>query len=349
MKKRIALPMAVLLSATLVLAGCQNGGNPQSQTSGTAQATGVAPAPSTETGGVRKISIGTASPGGGFHMGASALATVVNTKMSGYELAVEVTGASAQNAALVQSGDIELGLCATEVAWEAYNGKYSFEGNTCDKIRTIIPGWGGVYMFITTAETGIKKLEDFAGKSFSGGAVGSSTAIFVERAFSLFNVKPNLMNLPNTESARTLGDGTIHGFGLAHPAASVTELETTKNIVLVTIPPEYKSKFQEAYPQYVWLDIPAGYYKALPDGAHSAGLYNLVLASADVDEQVVYDIVKGAYENRELIKTVFPQFAEEMDIKNLGCSTIPYHAGAIRYFQEQGGTIPDALIPPEAK
>jgi TRAP-type uncharacterized transport system, periplasmic component len=63
----------------------------------------------------------------------------------------------------------------------------------------------------------------------------------------------------------------------------------------------------------------------------------------------VYQVVKTCYENRELIKTVFPQFSEEMDLKFIASSTIPYHEGAIRYFREVGLDIPNELIPPEAQ
>lgn len=38
-----------------------------------------------------KFSIGASSPGGGFYMGASAISSVVNSKLSGYECNVEVT------------------------------------------------------------------------------------------------------------------------------------------------------------------------------------------------------------------------------------------------------------------
>ena len=157
------------------------------------------------------------------------------------------------------------------------------------------------------------------------------------------------MNLPNSDASRSLGDGNIDGFSLAHPASAVSELEATKELKIITISAEDADRFKEAYPQYVWLDIPAGYYKALPDGAHSAGLYNMVVSSSDQEEDFIYRIVKSCYENRDLIKNVFPSFSEEMDLKNVNYSTIPYHAGAVKYFQEQGISLDEDLIPPEAR
>ena len=67
-----------------------------------------------EDGGTVKFSIGASSVGGGFYNGASAISTVVNSNLDGYECTVEVTGASANNALLTQAGEVEMGMCATE-------------------------------------------------------------------------------------------------------------------------------------------------------------------------------------------------------------------------------------------
>lgn len=344
--KLILLLMVVMLFLSLV-AYSRNNGDSSVSNSGSSVAEQSS---GSNSKGTIKFAIGASSPGGGFYMGASAISTVVNSKLANYEANVEVTGASANNAILVQAGEVELAMCSTEVAMEAYKGLYDFKGNLkCDKIRTVMPGWGGIYMFITTASTGVNSIHDFNGKAYSGGPVGSSNAILTKRVFDLYGVKPKLMNLPNSDASRSLGDNTISGFSLAHPAAVVSELEATKEVKIITIPEEDQVLFKETYPQYIWLNIPAGYYKALPDGAYNVGLYNMVISSVDQDEELIYQIVKICYENRDLIKTVFPQFAEEMDLRYANYATIPYHVGAIRYFREIGLELSGELIPSEAK
>ena len=298
----------------------------------------------------KKISIGSGSAGGGFYMGANSVANVVNTYVDGYEMTVEVVGASANNAMLVQAGEIDLGMCATETAWEAYNGMYDFNGDAqCDKIRAVLPGWGGVYMFVTTVENNINSLYDLEGKSFSSGSVGSATEVFASRVYEVLGIHPNSMHLPVSEGSRGLSDGTIAGYMQAHPAPGVTELEVTNNIKLLVVGEEYKDKFAATYPQYVWLTIPGGYYKALPEDTYGAGLYNMVISSVDFEEEAVYKIVKACYEHMDFIATIYPQFAEGMVLDNIGYSTIPYHAGAIRYFRERGIKVPEELIPAEVK
>lgn len=335
MKRRWAVLLASLMAVS-ALTGCGSG-NAQSGGSENQAA-----------GGTVKFSIGASSVGGGFYNGASSISTVVNSKLDGYECAVEVTGASANNALLTQAGEIEMGMCATEVMYEAYQGIFDFEGlQACPDIRAVMPGWGGIYMFITMANSGYQTLYDIEGAAWSGGPVGSSNQILMNRVLDVCGISVDMSNLPNSDASRALGDGNIKGFTLAHPASAVNELEATNTLNILTIPDDKVDAFKEQYPQYVWLDIPAGYYKALPDGAHNVGLYNMVISNKNVDEELVYQVVKACYENNDLISSIFAQFGAEMGLENITKSTIPYHAGAIRYFQEVGVEIPAELIPPE--
>lgn len=294
-----------------------------------------------------RLSIGAASPGGGFHQGATALSTVVNEKLPNLKTSVEVTGASKNNVELMQAGEIELGLSSTEVAWEAYNGKFTFDGTKFDKLRTLFPGWPGVYMFITLKDSGINSVKDLEGKKFSSGPKGSANEVFSERVFQSLGVKPSIVNLPNSDAADALKDGTIDGFALAWPTSAVTELETTHELKIVMLTEEEKAKFLENNPPYPWLAIPKGTYKALPEETKNFGLYNLFIVRDDIPEDVVYNIVKTAYENMKTIEQTYPQMAKGMVFENIGETTIPYHPGAIKYFQEQGVTIPEALMPPK--
>lgn len=292
-----------------------------------------------------KIAIAAASPGGGFYMGGSALANVINNKIKGLEATVESTGASKNNVQLLQAGEVKLGLCATEVAWEALNGKFDFEGKTHDKLRTMIAGWPSVYAFITLEKTGITDVPGFAGKTFSGGPKGSSTEIFTKRVFEALGVNAKYLNLPTADAASALGDGRIDGFAISLPSSAVQELETTQKVKLITLSQEERVAFTGNYPQYVWLSTPAGLLKCAPNGYENFGLYNLFLASTDASEDLVYSIVKAAHESYDIIKDVFPAFEQGMQLENVNYSTIPYHPGAIKYFQERGIEVNKELLP----
>jgi TRAP-type uncharacterized transport system substrate-binding protein len=66
----------------------------------------------------------------------------------------------------------------------------------------------------------------------------------------------------------------------------------------------------------------------------------------DLDEDVIYEIVKAYWENYEQVLTVNPSFSTWIKPENaiLGMA-LPLHPGAYRYYQEQGYDIPDRLLP----
>ena len=344
MKRTFALTLAIILCLGMV-SSC--GTAPQS--SSASEVSEVASASSDTTSEPLKFSIGTASPGGAFYQGASALSTVINSKLDGYEAAVESVGASIASIELLRADEILMGMSSTDAAWEAYYGKDSFDGNAYPDLRCMIAGWPGVYMFVTTSDTGITDLQGFEGKLFSGAQKNSSTELLTQRVFEFFGIEPQLTNLAPADGARSLGDGTLSGFTVGYPAASVTELEASHDLNIILLNGEELASFTDAYPQYMELEIPAGYYKALPDGGSSVGQVNLFVTSKEADEEAIYQIVKAAYENVDLISTIFPEFAASLNADNIKNTTIPYHAGALRYFKEAGFDVPDELIPEEAK
>lgn len=294
-----------------------------------------------------RYSIAAGTTGGGFHTGGTALSTVINENIENMESVVEVTGSSVDNVQLIQAGEANLGLASTEVAWEAYNGEFMFDGQPHDKLRTLFPGWPGVYMFVTLEESGFDSFMDLDGKRFSSGSKGSANEVFSERVFNTFSIEPNINNLPISDAADALKDGTIDGFALAWPASAITELETSHELKILAVGEDQKQEFLDNNPPYVWLEIPPDTYKAIPDGMEGFGLYNLFIVSDEVSEDIVYDIVKAAYENRDTIQHTWPNMADGMDFENVDITTIPYHPGTVKYFEEQGVDIPEELLPPE--
>lgn len=334
--KRITTAAMSALMLAGIAAGCGS-----TASSSSAASAGSTSGSSAASGGMTYIAFGSASAGGGFFNGASAIAQVLNTKMGNtMQVTVETTGASAANTALVQADECQLGMCATEVAYEAYHGTGDFEGSKqCADIRTILPGWSGVYMFNTLAASGYKDITDLNGSNYSGGPEGSSNQIFTNRVFDLFNIKSTVTNLPSSDASRSLGDGTIDGFSLAHPASAVTELEASKEVKILLMTDDELDKFEKAYPMYPVVDIPAGYYKCLPDGGRNPGLYNTVICNASMDEDTVYNILTVLFDNIDSLKEIFPSLAESMNFDHINDVTIPYHPGAVKFYEEHGVTI----------
>lgn len=304
---------------------------------------------SNESGGssgtLDSLSIGAGTIGGGFHSGGTAVSSVINDNLEGVQANVEVTGSSVNNVELLQAGEVELAFSSTEVAWEAYHGEFTFEGNPQEKLRTLVPGWPGVWMFVTLEENGIETIYDLDGKSYSSGPMGSGNEVFASRVFDTFGINPDIQNLPTSDAASALKDGLIDGFSIAWPSEAIIELETGEELNLITISGEESEQFLEENPPYPELSIPPNVYNAIPDGKDGLGLYNLLLVSSEISVDQVYDILETIYENESQVEQVWPQMASGMSYDNVGETTIPYHPGAIKYFEDQGIEIPEDLKP----
>jgi len=297
----------------------------------------------------KRVAIGAASPGGGFYMGASALARVVS-KMPGVTCTVEITQASKHNMRLVQKSMVQLGFTVTPVAWEAWNGVGSFKGEKTDRVRTLFTSWPSAYMFITLAKTGIERLKDFEGKRFSGGpGKNSACAINTEHTFDALGINSKITYLPSTDASRGVIDGTLAGFNLSWPNPLVTQMEATHEVRVIVPSKEELEVFSKKYPQYGRVVIPKGAYKCITEDTEGVGQYTITIVDKDISEDFVYHLTKACFEKKPEIEAIWPPMGKAMNAKVVSNTPIPYHPGAVRYFKEQGVKFPLSLIPPEMK
>ena len=83
--------------------------------------------------------------------------------------------------------------------------------------------------------------------------------------------------------------------------------------------------------------VPGGMYRGNPDDVTTFGVGATFVTSADVPEEVVYEVVKAVFENIDQFKGLHPAFAnlDPKQMANDGLSA-PLHAGAEKYFREAG-------------
>jgi hypothetical protein len=89
----------------------------------------------------------------------------------------------------------------------------------------------------------------------------------------------------------------------------------------------------------------------IPDGTYNGQEGDIIAADSgtaqllvreDADPDLVYLIARTIYENREAITQMHPAGREITPDRAAGDYGIPYHEGALRYFEEIG-ILPDSL------
>lgn len=92
--------------------------------------------------------------------------------------------------------------------------------------------------------------------------------------------------------------------------------------------------------------LPSGKIAALAQNENFNGLQNwganiirvpwMLLTNANVDEQVVYDLIKVIHGNQEALGNAFGAFKGADFTAMAPANATPYHPGAIRYYEEAG-------------
>jgi TRAP transporter TAXI family solute receptor len=100
--------------------------------------------------------------------------------------------------------------------------------------------------------------------------------------------------------------------------------------------PDKIKAFCEKYPFYSPSNIKTGTYKDQDTDFNTVQYYGIFICSADMDEQLVYDIMKAVFDHQDelvQIHVAFKGIKLETATKSIA---IPLHPGAERFLKERG-------------
>ncbi len=126
-------------------------------------------------------------------------------------------------------------------------------------------------------------------------------------------------------------------FTVGHPSGSIKEPTTSCDSIIVPVTGPEIDKLVKDNSYYRMATIPGGMYRGTDTDTKTFGVGATFVSSTDVDEEIIYNVVKAVFENFDQFKKLHPAFKvlkkEEM-IKD-GLSA-PLHKGAIKYYKEAG-------------
>ena len=119
------------------------------------------------------ISLGTATPGGGFPLYGNAFAEVMNDADSRLAIEPRNTKGSNENIPLLEAGQLDLALVAGEPSYEAFMGI----GRSRTRLKILTAMYSSPGMFVVRADSPYKTIRDLVGKPVAFGAKGSGLPI----------------------------------------------------------------------------------------------------------------------------------------------------------------------------
>ncbi|MBQ7115939.1 MAG: TAXI family TRAP transporter solute-binding subunit [Clostridia bacterium] len=323
MKRLIAILM--VLAMVFSLAAC--GGNGEADTNK----------------GATAMTMGTGGTAGTYYGYGGILGNQIKTS-TGVTVNVVATDGSKANILGIDTGNYQLGTVQSDVMSYAWEGSRAFqEEGKIDSFRVI----GGLYaeaVQLVTMDKNIKTVQDLKGKKVSIGAAGSGVyfnAIDVLNAAGLeeSDIVPQYQSF--ADSADALKDGKIDAaFVVAGaPTPAIQELCATASAYLIPIDGDIADKLMKANPFYTTYEIPANTYEGQEEDVTTVTVKATLIVNASATEDDVYNITKAIFDNIDGITDAHAKGAE-LSIENATSGmTVPFHAGAAKYFSEKGVTV----------
>jgi len=300
----------------------------------------AAPAMTQQT---NRISITTGGTGGVYYPMGGGMANILSKYVPGMSATAEVTGGSVDNLKLIGAGKSEVGFIMADAGWDAYQGLDKFKDGKVNA-RTLMVLYPNKMHIVSVEGAGINKLSDLKGKRVSTGSPGSGTEIMAFRVMEAAGIdgKKDIKQerLGAAESVNAIKDRKIDAFFWVGgvPTAAVTDLAATPGIKIRLIDhDEVVDAMNKKYgPLYVKSVIPAGSYPGQDKPNTEVDVWNILVASDKMSDQMAYNIVKTIFEKKPELVAVHSE-AKNIELKSqsLG-SPIPFHPGAKKYLEEQG-------------
>jgi TRAP transporter TAXI family solute receptor len=274
------------------------------------------------------------------------MANLWNEEVDGVRVTPQATGASVENMALMGKGDLDLGMAVNMTADDAYNGWADFEGQAVKNFGAIGVIYPEVIQIVVPKESDIESITDLKGKRVAVGPQGSAsvnTTRDILQAYGLTFDDISPFYDAFGDAATKLKDGQLDAsFGiLGLPASSIEEITASQEVRLLEVDEAALEKMQAERPFYEPLTIPGGTYKGQDEDVQTVTLKAVLYASDELSEDLVYELTKAMYEQRDAIASAHETGSQIDPEKALEGVSTPIHPGAKKYYEEKGMELPE--------
>ena len=305
------------------------------------------------TSSALEILLGTSQSGTFDHHTGRAICRMINSLADGLECRVKPADeaghadVAVHNLTNIRSGSLDLGIVDSTKQANAFNqsGRFEFTDIRYDNLRSLVSLNSIPFTLITYQGSGIDSFEDLRGKTVNIGNQGSSQREIMNSLLTAKNWSKKEFTLveqiPTSRSQDSMAlchrnvDAIVRVN--VHPNSSIQQVVRLCKAELVSISGPDITQFIEQNPAYQAISIPAGTYASNSGPVATLGVKATLITAEEMDEELVYSIVKTLFENLDRLIRTHPSFAlltpAGMHTDSL---TAPLHRGAMKYYREKG-------------
>ncbi len=291
-------------------------------------------------GGTSFVSMGTAPVGGAFNQVGADISEVLNNHKGENTWKVQAKGTkgSQENIRRLDKGELQLALSNAAISYHAVKGTAGWDKKY--EIRTIATIAPNVAMFITKADSGIKKISDLKGKRVICGPAGAGFEMFIDPIIQAHGISfDDFTKLNDTQSGAVdkLADGNADAafLGGAVPTGAIVQACSSMDIHFIPFDPQVREQLIAEYPFFQGVTIPQDKYADLSEDYQGLNVGSMhLITSASQPEELIYQITKTIWEHRGEIAHPAAKFINEDNAARF--TGTEFHAGAEKFYREAG-------------
>lgn len=352
-KKETVLCVLCLILTITLLTGCAGTSTaPLTSTPATTDSNAATP----EQKEPVDLVLSTSGTGGTWFTVGTGLATIWNEKLEneGIRVYAQASGGGTENAQMLKNNEVDICfLGALNTLW-AYTG----ENDTpkIDDMRVISSAVSSSLQYVVLKDyvkTG--HITDLKGLKFSLGSPGSAgdqNFNIVSQALGGLDIKAEYLSA--TPSAEAMKNGNLPGacFDGGIPTGAMLDLSATPNIdiQILEFTQEDIDNMNKITPG-VWFlgTVKQGMYEKMDRDYNTAQSVGSIVCTSELSDEVVYKLLDVMFSNPDRVKAIHSA-CERIILENaLQGVPAPLHAGAVKFYRDNGVDVPDELIPPEMK
>jgi uncharacterized protein len=300
------------------------------------------------------LRIATISPGSPWNILGVRVGEEMREKYPGLRTSSVSIGGSVANIVAVSRGEAQMAWSVDSAVEEAWHGVEQFP-EEIRNIRLVGPFSAVPLQVQIRADTDAQSMEDLARGSIAVGGPGWATTAMNEAVMEAFGYNFDQINAQGGQVHLVghadwgpmlqdrVADAILHWGGI--PSGVTMAMVENPGIRVLSFTEEEVERiaasevFERSYA--VPIHLSEDLYEGIPEGgANTLAYMSIAVVHEDMDEQFVYEITEALFEG--LITDIYQdgisgsldsvQAVSEM-------TSVPFHPGAARYFEEQGITV----------
>ena len=302
----------------------------------------------------RALSIGSGSSSGAWYVIGGGIANAVNLNSKWFTITNEAASGGGENLRNLKDGNIEIAMLNCDMGYYYYTSTGSYKNAGRNTLRSLIALPSSAMHIVVRKGSGIKSLNDLKGKSIAVGRPGSGYELFARNVLDTAGLTYDDMSVQKinpSQMSDAMKNGQIDAFfyPVQAPGSAITELSLTSDVEILSLSEDFRKKYMSEHVGYVDYVIPANTYSKLDTEIHTLATGQFIATDRDVlSADEVYVLMHDIFDNRDAWIGSHAT-CKEITNANIKSIIVPLHAGAVKYYLEQGVNVPENIVPAEAK